>query len=130
MHLKKMGKERLRLYWAISIFALLCATYACYAEESLPQRIISLGPSLTEQLYILEVQDRLIGCTIYCESPKEMEDKEIVATAINVNVEKVVGPSLLGLVQRQPEIARLCHRRGPLRVNRIIGRKLGNSAHS
>ena len=55
-----------------------------------PQRIISLGPSITEELYLLRMQDKLIGCTTYCKRPKEAEAKEKVATAIEVNLEKVV----------------------------------------
>ncbi|MDP2754421.1 MAG: ABC transporter substrate-binding protein [Nitrospirota bacterium] len=56
----------------------------------MPQRIISLGPSITEQLYLLEAQDRLIGCTVYCKRPKEAESKEKVGTVIEVNLEKIV----------------------------------------
>ncbi|MEW5767387.1 MAG: ABC transporter substrate-binding protein [bacterium] len=55
-----------------------------------PQRIISLGPALTEQLYLLGVEDRLVGCTVYCKKPKEAESKEKVGTIIEVNLEKVV----------------------------------------
>jgi len=55
-----------------------------------PQRIISLAPSITEQLYLLGVQEKLIGCTLYCKRPKEAEAKEKVATAVEVNLEKVV----------------------------------------
>ncbi len=55
-----------------------------------PQRIISLGPSITEQLYLLEVKDSLIGCTTYCNRPKEAESKEKVGTVIEVNLEKII----------------------------------------
>ncbi len=54
------------------------------------QRIISLGPAITEQLYLLGVQDRLVGCTIFCKRPKEAENKEKVGTVIEINLEKVV----------------------------------------
>lgn len=54
------------------------------------QRIISLGSSLTEQLYLLGVEDRLAGCTVYCKKPKEAESKTKVGTIIEVNLEKVV----------------------------------------
>ena len=55
-----------------------------------PQRIISLGPSLTEQLYLLGVQDRLIGCTVYCNRPEDAKHKEKVGTVIDINIEKIV----------------------------------------
>jgi len=51
-------------------------------------RIISLAPSITNMIYLLEAQDKLVGCTNYClEGVKD--GKNIVANAIDVNVEKV-----------------------------------------
>jgi len=52
-------------------------------------RIVSLAPSLTMNLYYLEVQSKLVGCTSYCEIAKK-DKKEIVASAVKVNIEKVV----------------------------------------
>ncbi|ASB49574.1 ABC transporter substrate-binding protein [Alkalitalea saponilacus] len=54
-----------------------------------PQRIVSLAPSLTKSLYYLEAADLVIGHTTYCHIAKD-DDKEIVASAVSVNVEKVV----------------------------------------
>jgi ABC-type Fe3+-hydroxamate transport system substrate-binding protein len=53
-----------------------------------PRRIVSLAPSLTNMLYLLEEKNELIGCTSYCEQAKK-DGKEVVATAVEVNVEKV-----------------------------------------
>ena len=53
------------------------------------QRIVSLAPSLTMNLYYLEVQSKLVGCTSYCEIAKS-DHKQIVANAVKVNLEKVV----------------------------------------
>ncbi|MCK4533456.1 ABC transporter substrate-binding protein [bacterium] len=61
--------------------------------SSVNQRIISLGPAITEQLYLLGVQERLVGCTIFCKRPKEAENKEKVGTVIEINLEKVVSLS-------------------------------------
>lgn len=52
-------------------------------------RIISLAPSLTKNLYYLKVNHHLVGCTNYCEIAKN-DSKEIVASAIKVNIEKVL----------------------------------------
>lgn len=54
-----------------------------------PQRIISLAPSLTKNLYLLEAEDLLVGCTNYCVLQSET-DAEVVATALDVNYEKAV----------------------------------------
>ena len=40
------------------------------------QRIISLAPSITETLYALDLGDRVIGVTNYCDYPEEATTKE------------------------------------------------------
>lgn len=62
-----------------------------------PQRIVSLGPSLTEELYLLGVEDKIVGVTVYCNRPKEAQDKEKVGTVIKVDVERIISlkPDLL-----------------------------------
>lgn len=52
-------------------------------------RIVSLAPSLTEQLYLIGAQSKLVGCTSYCEQAKK-DGKPVVSSAIDVNVERVV----------------------------------------
>lgn len=59
-------------------------------KQTYPQKIISLGPFITEELYLLGVEDRLIGCTVYCERPKEAMNKEKVSSAVIPNLEKIV----------------------------------------
>jgi iron complex transport system substrate-binding protein len=55
-----------------------------------PQRIVSLGPSNTEILYALGLQDRVVGVTDYCNYPKEAQEKAKVGGYSTVNIEKVV----------------------------------------
>ena len=59
------------------------------AEAREYNRIVSLAPSLTRNLVFLEAEDKLVGCTSYCMlSPGN--EKPIVASAITVNLEKIV----------------------------------------
>lgn len=83
-------KSKLLLCWCFAILVLLYAAATTYAEDNYPQRIISLGPAITEKLYLLGVEDRLVGCTVYCRKPLDAESKEKVGTAIEVNLEKIV----------------------------------------
>jgi ABC-type Fe3+-hydroxamate transport system substrate-binding protein len=53
------------------------------------KRIISLAPSLTKNIYFLEAQNQLVGCTSYCTEALA-DNKEVVASAIKVNLEKAV----------------------------------------
>ena len=55
----------------------------------LPQRIVSLAPSLTETLYALGVQDRLVGDTDYCDYPADAQKKKKVGGVINPNLEEI-----------------------------------------
>jgi iron complex transport system substrate-binding protein len=54
-----------------------------------PKRIVSLAPSLTETIYALGAQDRLVGDTDFCDYPPEAQKKTKVGGAINPNLEKI-----------------------------------------
>jgi iron complex transport system substrate-binding protein len=53
------------------------------------ERIISLVPSITQQIYTLEAQNKLVGCTSFCKV-NEADKIPVIASAIDVNIEKVV----------------------------------------
>ncbi len=53
------------------------------------ERIVSLTPSLTMNIYYLESQDKLVGCTSYCEIAKN-DSIPVVASAVKANIEKIV----------------------------------------
>jgi len=54
------------------------------------QRIVSLAPSLTETVYALGVQERLMGVTDYCDYPPETKTKPRVGGPVQPNLEQVV----------------------------------------
>lgn len=68
---------------------LLFIAQSLFAQESNPQKVISLGPSITKGLYLLGVQDKLIADTIYCIDPPGAKEKEKIGTAKEVNIEKI-----------------------------------------
>lgn len=53
------------------------------------RRIVSLAPSLTETLFALGLQDKLVGDTDYCDYPPDAAKKHKVGGAINPNMEEV-----------------------------------------
>lgn len=63
---------------------------ALAVEDKYPQRIVSLAPFLTEELYLLGVEDRIVGVTSYCMRPEQAQTKEKVGSVKEVNVEKIV----------------------------------------
>jgi iron complex transport system substrate-binding protein len=54
-----------------------------------PSRIVSLAPSLTETVYALGVDDRLVGDTDYCDYPPGAQNKPKVGGVINPNLEQI-----------------------------------------
>lgn len=50
------------------------------------KRIISLAPSITESIYHLGAEDKLVGRTSYCKAA-ENDDIQIVASAVTLNME-------------------------------------------
>jgi iron complex transport system substrate-binding protein len=55
-----------------------------------PQRIISLAPNITETLYLLGAQDRLIGNTIQCTWPEDAKHKPKIGDLLNPNYEVIL----------------------------------------
>ena len=54
-----------------------------------PVRIVSLAPSLTETVYALGAEDRLVGDTDYCDYPPEAQKKRKVGGVIDPNLEEI-----------------------------------------
>ncbi|MGB9677226.1 MAG: helical backbone metal receptor, partial [Candidatus Ratteibacteria bacterium] len=64
--------------------------YICFSNsENIPKRIVSLGPAITENIFILGMGDKIVGNTIYCTRPEEAKYKEKVGNVIDINVEKI-----------------------------------------
>jgi len=57
-----------------------------FAQEV--RKVISLAPSITENLYLIGAQDKLVGCTSYCTLAIN-DGKEQIGSTVNVNVEKI-----------------------------------------
>jgi iron complex transport system substrate-binding protein len=55
-----------------------------------PVRIISLAPDVTETLYLLGAQDRLIGNTTWCNWPEAAKQKPKIGDLLNPNYEMIL----------------------------------------
>jgi iron complex transport system substrate-binding protein len=54
-----------------------------------PKRIISLAPNITEILFDLDLGEKVVGVTRYCDFPKEALKKEKIGGMIDLNLEKI-----------------------------------------
>ena len=55
-----------------------------------PQRIVSVAPNVTEILFALGLEDRLVGVSVYCQYPPAALKKEKIGGYINPSLEKIV----------------------------------------
>jgi iron complex transport system substrate-binding protein len=90
------------LYFFISIALFLFLPQLSYATSygdslgrditlpSPPVRIISLAPSITEMIYFLGLENRLVGVTRFSYYPEEARKKPKVGVYTNINIEKVI----------------------------------------
>lgn len=63
---------------------------------ALPRRIVSLVPGVTEMLYAIGAEDRLVGRTDFCDYPPAARSKPSVGGTVS--------PSLEGLVSLKPDL--------------------------
>lgn len=73
--------------------------------QAAPERIVSLVPSVTENLFALGVGDRVVGVTSWCDYPAEASSRTVIGDMGNLNMELLISlePDLVvgdsGLVQ-------------------------------
>ena len=73
----------------ICIIILLMSSFA-RGEGSLPRRIVSLSPAVTEMLFELGLGSRVAGVTDYCFYPDEVDDKLRVGGYLDTNYEAII----------------------------------------
>ena len=80
-----------RLY-LLFILIIIGTTSGAVAQDTgtTAQRIVSLGPINTENVYLLNAEDRLIANTIYCVNPPEAKKKDKIGTLLQANIEKII----------------------------------------
>jgi iron complex transport system substrate-binding protein len=55
--------------------------------QAAPERIVSLAPSVTENLFALGVGDRVVGVTSWCDYPEVARSRTVIGDAMNLNIE-------------------------------------------
>jgi iron complex transport system substrate-binding protein len=76
-----------------------------------PDRVISLAPNITEMIYALRAEDKLVGVTAWCNYPPQAKEKEIIGDATTANLERILAlkPDLAVMVgtNNTPILAKL-----------------------
>jgi iron complex transport system substrate-binding protein len=79
-------------------------------KQTPPARIVSLAPSITEVLFEMDLGDRVVGVTRYCDFPPEAEEKAEVGGYFDVNYEMLLSLEtdlVILLVEHQDALVRL-----------------------
>ncbi|MBN2221376.1 MAG: ABC transporter substrate-binding protein [Vallitaleaceae bacterium] len=58
--------------------------------ESEPQSVVSIAPNITEMIYALGLENRLIGRTELCDFPEAVLSIDTIGTLMEPNIEKIV----------------------------------------
>lgn len=74
----------------ILIFCALLLMFFAGNCSAAYERIVSLSPAITEILYALGAEQRLIGVSSFCDYPRAALSKENVGGFINPNLEKII----------------------------------------
>ena len=83
-------KASMPLRQVLFLSVVFCLFGAPLYSQDYPRRIISLGPAVTEGLYLLGAEERMIANTVYCQTPQGREEKEKIGTVIRVSLERIV----------------------------------------
>ncbi len=69
----------------------LLGCHSALAETEYPQRIVSLGPINTENIFLLGAGERLLANTNYCVRPEAAKKKEKIGSVLQISIEKIIG---------------------------------------
>lgn len=58
--------------------------------ESEPEKVISVAPNITEMIFKLDAEDKLVGRTDYCDYPEEVSNIESIGTLRTPDIEKII----------------------------------------
>lgn len=86
--------DKIKVIIMASVMLLFCSLVR---GGELPQRIISLAPANTEILYALNLGDKIVGVTTYCNYPPQAATREKVGDFSHPNLEKIasLNPDLI-----------------------------------
>ncbi|MCP4050574.1 MAG: cobalamin-binding protein [bacterium] len=72
------------------LFFLNVNTCAVNTVKKKDQRLVSIAPTVTEILFALGLDEKIVGVTSLCDYPKEVLNKDIVGTFSHPDTEKII----------------------------------------
>jgi iron complex transport system substrate-binding protein len=99
----------LLIFVVIFVFAMVGSNYQSpskLSSKQVPQRIISLSPSITETLFALGLGESVVAVTDYCDFPAKVNKLPKVGGFISPNLEAILAlqPDLVILLAKQQRV--------------------------
>jgi ABC-type hemin transport system substrate-binding protein len=73
----------------LAVFTLIAGSVAITAQSSIPARIVSTSPSITETLFALRLGDHVVGVSNFCRFPRAVAALPKVGTFLNPDPELI-----------------------------------------
>lgn len=108
-------KQILSLKHLLCFAAILCAVSAsAQTTASLPRRVVTLAPNLTESVFALGAGDRVVGVSDFCQYPPEARTRKRCGGEYTPNFETLVAlnPDLIILEGKASKVRDFCAQRG------------------
>jgi iron complex transport system substrate-binding protein len=114
----------MRRFWPLFIFVAILAAIGLISLQdthpqktqnpATPERIISLAPSITETLFALELGDKLVAVTDYCDYPPAAQSLPSVGGYTDTSLEAILNqkPDLVIMLQGQQKLQQQLHQLG------------------
>lgn len=71
------------------VFLVVFTVWQINSYSQNAKRVISLAPSITENIYLIGAEDKLVGCTSFC-TQAIADGKQQVGSTVDVNIEKIL----------------------------------------
>ena len=83
--------DKIKRKWLLIVLQVFLASLSCHGVwAGGAQRIVSLGPTNTENVFLLGAGKRLVGNTRYCVRPEAARHKAKIGSVMQVSVEKII----------------------------------------
>ena len=84
-----------------------CGSRAAGAQHAVAQRVVSLIPSLTEDLFAVGAGDRVVGVSEYSDYPPQAKRLPVVSSFASVDAERIVAlhPDVVVAIPSQQNLA-------------------------
>lgn len=73
-----------------SLWLIIFVSLSGTAFSAAPERIVSLAPSVTEILYAIGLEDKIVAVTNFCDYPPQAKDKPKIGGMSNPSLEAVI----------------------------------------